>query len=333
MKRLSILGAALVFAACGGQKGDEFRAGLPTTEAVKLNVPAKAGQALEADNLGTAQQALQGQTSDFYKLTRGVTVSVNGGTAFVLNLVKRITEYPATSVSGNTAVWGPHTEALSPNTWKLSVTKVSDTEYTYKLEGKAKTDPDTAFVTVLSGTHHPAMDAQNQVLENYGAGSFLIDWDKSATLPEHDSNVGSAQITYARTAPGADTSVDVGFTNVKDGDTGNLVSANYKYLEHAAQDGEFQFSIDKNVDSDPNRPLIEHLTIKSRWLSTGLGRSDIKATGGDVGTTPATVNECWDANFVSRFEAVSWAPNDTTYNYGSAASDCGSFTSADYSSL
>ncbi|MFL5321628.1 MAG: hypothetical protein ACJ790_18340 [Myxococcaceae bacterium] len=334
MKRLTILAAAMVFAACGANKGDEFKSGLPGTDDVKMNVPAKAGAALEAENLGTSRQALEGQTSDFYKLTRGVTVSVNGGTGFVLDLVKRITDYPATSVSGNTAVWGPHTEALSPNSWKLEVTKVSDTEYSYKLEGKAKNDPDTAFVTILSGTHHPALDAQGNKLEHFGNGTFSIDWDKSATLPEHDNNVGQASFTYGRLQPGADTTITVGFTNVKDQDTGNIISsANYKYLERSGQDGEFEFSIDKNIDSDPARSLIEHMTIKSRWLSTGLGRSDIKATGGDVGSTPATVNECWDANFVSRFEAVSWAPTDTSLNYGNAAGNCGSFTSADYSSL
>src|SRR4051794_28767806 len=101
MKRLTILGAALIFAACGAQKGDEFKQGLPGTDDVKLNMPAKAGQALEADNLGTSQQALEGQESDFYKLTRGVTVGVNGGTAAILNLVQQITGYPATSVNGN----------------------------------------------------------------------------------------------------------------------------------------------------------------------------------------------------------------------------------------
>src|SRR4051794_22305204 len=202
MIRVTSLSAALLFVACGGQRGEEFKAGLPGADDVKLNVPAKAGQALEAENLGTSRQALQGQTSDFYRLPRGVTVGVNGGTAFVLDLVKRITEYPATSVSGNTAVWGPHTEALSPNTWKLSVTKVSDSEYSYKLEGKAKQDPDTAFVAVLTGTHPPALDAAGNKLDHYGNGTFTLDWDKASTLPEHDGNVGTAAITYGRLQPG-----------------------------------------------------------------------------------------------------------------------------------
>lgn len=331
MKKMMLVVAALVLAACG-DRGAQFRDGVPTTEAVKLKVPAKAGQALEAENLGTSRQALKGDTSDFYKLTRGVTVGVNGGTAFVLGLIKAITDNQPTSVSGNTAVWGPHTDALSPNTWKLTVTKVSDGEYTYIFEGKAKQDADTEFKKVLSGTHKPTLDANGDVVENMGSGDFLLDWDEAKKLPENDGNVGKAHIYYERASATSDVSIKVQFTQVKDAETGKLIDAEYRYTEKASKDGEFEFATNKNVDSDPARPLIERLTIKSRWTNQGAGRADVKAAGGDL-ASPATASECWDVNFLSQYLTASWAPGNATYNYGVEATDCAAFPSASYSQL
>ena len=332
MKKLMLVTAALMLAACGRQLGDEFRAGVPSTDDVKLNVPSKSGQALESDDLGTSRQALeQGKTSDFYQLTRGVTVGVNGGTAFVLGLVKSVTDHQPTSVTGNTAVWGPYTDALSPTTWKLTVNKVSDTEYSYKFEGKAKQDADTEFKTVLSGTHKPVLDANGDAIEHIGSGDFILDWNESQKLPEHDDNVGTAHITYSRLDATADTKIDVAFTQVKDNENpGKLIDANYKYVEHTGHDGEFEFATNKDVDNgNPARPGIERLTIKSRWTNQGAGRSDVKATGGDL-TSQATASECWDVNFLSQYLVASWDPNA---GYGTEAAGCTAFPAASYSSL
>jgi len=74
----------------------------------------------------------------------------------------------------------------------------------------------------------------------------------------------------------------------------------------------------------------ETLTIKSRWLESGAGRSDVELTGGDLGEESATANECWDTSFASRYLRASYALPQV--RYGIEASDC-AFTTADYSSL
>ncbi|MGA9525502.1 MAG: hypothetical protein WBV82_28845, partial [Myxococcaceae bacterium] len=121
MKRLSLFAACLLFTACGAGLGDPFRAGFPTAATVKLEMPENARVQQNLDGTGTARQELQGETSDFYRLTRGVTVGVNAGVAIALGLVEAITDHPASSVNGTTAVWGPHTGDLSPITWRFSV--------------------------------------------------------------------------------------------------------------------------------------------------------------------------------------------------------------------
>lgn len=330
MKRIPILIAAVAVAtAVGcGPKGADFRDGFPTADTVKLEVPGQSGQALGGET-GQKRQEVKGARSDFYALTRGVTAGVNGGVGLVLGLVKAITDHPATTVNGNTAVWGPHTEDLSPNTWKLTVTRLSAQSYEYKLEGKDKTLPDTAFVTVISGTHSPALDPNGDPMPHFGAGTFTLDWDAAQTLPEHDANVGKAEVTYSRLDPSADITIDVVFTQVKDAETGALVDAAYKYRKHAQQGGEFEFSINKDVDDDATRTAIEHLTIRSRWLPSGAGRADVKATQGDLGSGSATANECWDTQFNSQYLTVSWDPSIA---YGTEATDC-VFATADYSNL
>lgn len=309
-KRLTLAAATtLALSACHGP-AEDFRQGVPREEMVKLNVPQSSTSALE---YGQQQSGLKGDHSGFYDLTRGSTVIINGGAVVVLGLVKAITDNPPTSLNGNTAVWGPHTDALSANTWKLTVNKTGAKTYSYALEGKAKTAPDSAYVVVLSGTHTAG------AVEGVGNGDFLLDWDKAQTLPEHDQNVGSAEFTYSRDASGK-VAVSTHFSQVKDGDTGNRIDADYAYSTTPGQGGDFEFATVKNIDSDASRPAAEHLTVKSRWLETGAGRSDAKATGGDLGSDVAMVNECWDTNFNSQYANFVY----TSYHagYGTESTDC-----------
>src|SRR5712692_2611171 len=190
MKRMYLLALPLAISACGGSSLDAIRNGMPTSDTVQLRVPTQSGQALEA--VGQPPQAVRGQTSEFYRLTRDVTVVVNLGTAVVLGLVKAITDNPPTSFQGHVAIWGPFTDPLSPNTYKLTVTDNGHHQYSYELEGKAKLDPDSAYKVILSGVHVAATDSSGHPIRGFGSGTFLIDWDAAHSLPEHDDNVGTA---------------------------------------------------------------------------------------------------------------------------------------------
>jgi hypothetical protein len=327
MFRKSLLCASLLFVGCETAEENEFKDGLPSKEMVEVKAPGGNGQRLETDSVSLFAK---GDVSDFYKLTRGATVSVNGATVAVLTLIEKITENPPTSLQGDTAVWGPHTDALSPTTWKLTVTQAADNKYSYKLEGKAKTAEDSAFKAILSGTHDIATDADGNRVRNFGAGSFKLDWDAAQTLPEHGTEVGTAEIRYSRPNATTEASVEADFRNVNDNDRpGTRVNADYRYKEVPNAGGEFDFRLDKNLDNDASRPAIERLTIKSRWGQTGAGRADVRVTQGDVGANPATVNECWDANFASQYLSISFAP---TLGYGDTSA-CGTFSTAVYSVL
>ena len=315
MKRSILFAAMCVLAACGPDAGEAFRKGVPTSDSVSIKVPVSK-KALTSE--GTRQDGLEGEKAAMYELTRGVSVAVNGGTAAVLDLVSRVAKYPPTSVNGNVAVWGPHTDALSPNTWRLTVTRVSTDNYAWELAGKGKTEADSAFRALVNGSHAVTGN-------DLGSGGFTIDWDAIAMLPEHDDNVGTAQITYERVSLTTNTTVNATFINVKDDkDPTKRVNALYKFVAVPQMGGTFDFKIAK--DMAPGA-AIETATVRSRWFQTGEGRSDVKLSGGDL-AAPTTLNECWDTGFLSRVMVNGFAPNQ---NYG-AESAC-AYTTANYSEL
>lgn len=315
-KLLTAATMAMLATACGVDKGEAFRKGVPRADTVKMNLPGS-NQALSSAK-GTRTDGLEGDTAEFYGFTRAVTVMVNGGVGFVLVLVEKIVENPPTSVTGNVAVWGPHTDPLSPNTWKLTVTQNAPNDFSYVLEGKGKTEADSAFRAVLSGSHVSTG-------QHLGRGSFLIDWEQAGQLPEHDANVGSVQITYSRISATDPVQIDAAFDNVRDGETGQLVDALYRFRQQAGQGGSLEFQMNKNFVAGAG---IEVLTIRSRWTDQGAGRSDVRGAGGDLGTVQAMVNQCWDAAFAARYLAVSYAP---AQNYGQESA-C-AFSTAEYASL
>ncbi len=318
--------------ACGKADGaDEFRDGVPYREDVAMVLPGVSTQqgALTAGGVTTVRGALLGEQADSYKLTRDVTGMVNGATAAVLTLVKTVTEYPPSSMAPNVAVWGPYTEPLRANTWRLTVNRIGRGMFHYTFDAKPRGTDDGMYVTVLSGQHNVANPGtlRHPHLPAYGSGDFTLDWDKAQTLPEHDDNVGKASFTYSRPSPTSDVNIDATFTQVRDKDTGMLIDAKYGYIATPGMGGTFQFTLTK--DAIVTTPALETMTVRSRWQETGAGRADIKVVGGDLGTTEATANECWntgDLGFLSVYQTNSYG--DSAKMWG-AQTDC-VFPTADY---
>ncbi len=304
------------------EAADEYRNAIPRKETVEMAVPAARGQGLEVQ---PQAQPGRGATADFYRTTRGVTLIVNGAGAVVLGLVKAVTHYPPTHITDQTAVWGPWTDSLSPNTWKVTVVRVGDKQYQYRFEGKAKTAPDAAFVVVLAGTHTPALDTEGDAVEGFGRGSFTLDWDKAQTLPEHDKNVGTASYTYSRMGRSETTEISAKFRRVNDENTGKPVDVDYVYAQKAAGEGTLEFTL---TTMPVTHPAPGTMAVKSRWQRTGAGRADVTGSGGDL-MSPLHASECWNDNFASTYLQADW---NAMGSYGTATTDC-VFTTAAYSTL
>jgi hypothetical protein len=335
--KLALAGLALLVPTLAGGCGrlddeaGEFRQGVPLSEDVAIIVPGDEEQssALEAGGVAETRSKLLGETAELYRLTRNVTRVVNGGTRAVLGLVRTITFYPPSSVDkeDGVAVWGPHGEPLSPNVWRLTVHRIERGQFEYVFEAKAKTAPDTGYLTILSGHHTVANTGirRRLGLPAYGSGDFDINWDNAQMLPEHDGNVGSAHFVYSRPAAGSDVHIDVTFHQVMDEETQMRIDAKYGFVETPAAGGSFQFTTAKN--QIPTTAALETMTVRSRWQQTGAGRSDIKMSGGDL-AAEATANECWDSNFLSVYMTNSYG--DAAKVWGAVASCDPAFQTPDY---
>ena len=111
----------------------------------------------------------------------------------VLLLVHTIVQYPPTSVDGEVHVWGPHSDALDPCEWRLTVVEGEAGErLTWQLDGRDKTTTGSEFVTVISGEAFPGDEPHR------GTGSFAIDFDAAAIANpvEHRGERGLVSVEY-----------------------------------------------------------------------------------------------------------------------------------------
>ena len=291
MKRLSLVLAASLFAACGGTAVDDFRAASPSRQGIDIKTPSN-GQALTGDGIGTQSQAL-GELSPWYLVTWATTTTVNTATAWVLGVCEAIVSHDPTTATDQQAVWGPYTEPLSPDTFKFTVTKNPDGTYDYALEGKPKAADDSAYVKLIVGHHIPT------AAKHIGKGTFTVDWDAARTLGGLHTDVGSAAFTYERN-PHFDVAVGVVFHQVKDGnDPSKRVDAAYAFSQIAGGEGTFEFATLSDWKGLPGSQPgnLERFAIKSRWAHSGAGRADLMASGGDL-AQDVTLSECWGNSFL-----------------------------------
>src|SRR5262249_7005584 len=187
--------ALALAAGCIPQADDsEFKAAIPPENSIQIAVPG-GSQAISQPGqpgVGSHNEALLGQTADFYAITRLTSERVNGDVGFVLAVLWTIVHFPASSVSGNTATWGPFTPTLSPVTYELVVTKVAEGQFTYHLDGRPKSSTSSAdFQVIISGS----ASASNP--PGHGSGSISINLTLAHQLdPVGAQGQGTISVTY-----------------------------------------------------------------------------------------------------------------------------------------
>jgi hypothetical protein len=326
MTRIVACSTLILAAACNplDKGGSEFAAGVPRQETISMTVPGGSVKALTVEG---STRALEGQTAEWYRTTRAVSAVVNGGALAVGALVRLVTDYPATTVTLNSAVWGPWQGPLDPVEWMVTITRVAPHQYQYKFEGRDKHQPTAPFVTVLSGVHTAGLDARGLEMEGFGAGSFTLDWDARATLPGPDNNVGSASYTYSHVAPGTVVNITAQFRQVKDDERpGKRVDADYAFVQNPGAEGSMDFVFNVPADATSAGGVAK---VKSRWLWSGAGRSDVTMTPTDL-TLVYQVSECWDEHYASTYKSVPLSTSAAD-NWGNPATCV--FATAEFSSL
>jgi hypothetical protein len=253
---------------------------LPTAQDVEIKLP-------EASSAKPGAAVL-GELAPWYVVTRNVTRHLNGSTAWVLIVVHTVVQFPPTTVDGDTYTWGPWDgSALDPARYRLVVTELADGTYDWSLDGQSKTQADAEFEVVISGNAVPG------ATEGTGSGDFTIDFDAAERVNPVDNDArGVVTINYDLAAR----HLDMGIATVEERDGVEVpVSYDYEYTEAADRSGDMVFAV--HADTEDEGALAEDAVIRSRWLSDGAGRADIRLSSGDLADVVVTASECWDAGF------------------------------------
>jgi hypothetical protein len=272
---------------------------LPTAAQVAIEVPEQASGALRS----------LGQIADYYVLTRAVSRDLNGAAAWALIVVHAIVQYPPTShdAGTDTYVWGPHSDALDPAEWRLTVTARPDGSYDWALDGRSRSDAGSAFETVIDGNAIPGADDR-------GSGNYFFDFDASERVNPIDNDArGSLAVAYdLENRDGSDATLLLAVDSYEPDSDGVDQPVHYDYGYAAALDGSGELAFAIHGDTDDDGSLIEDVAIHSRWQADGAGRGDARLQGGDLGGLIVTASECWDTSFrrVYYIDSASWAPSE-----------------------
>lgn len=269
----------------GGGEIDVIRGAIPQAGEVSIKLPS-GGSAAQVDptqdGIGSLELAVVGETADMYMLTRGISVTLNGGVGFVLVLARTIVAFPVTSMEGETYVWGPWTDSLNPSEWRMTVTPNAAGEFAWTLEGRLKADGAAApYRATVTGLADPGL------LPGRGAGSFTLDFETAEALdPAGNNGEGVISVTYD--FAGAVRSIALDAVN-------GAETVTYSYAEGVDGTGDFQFTV--HGDTEDEGALAELIEIRSRWVANGQGRSDFRISSGDMADVIVTGSECWDGSF------------------------------------
>lgn len=293
MMRIALhsLPALTVLALAGCSPGAEYSSALPQRDNVQMRVPQSGGQALTV-----------GETASLYEDSVRIATNVNGGVLWVFDVIDLIVAHPPTTLDETTAVWGPsEPRGLERLSYRFTVVKIEEAHFTYVLEARLKDDTGD-FTEIFTGEAFPNEDNDGHGTLSYNLGSLRgLDGDAACLT-------GVIDVAYdAASEPRA---LDVEFTQVADECAGERpTNAHYVYAESADHSGQMDFAFRADIHGDAeNKPLEELMSVRTRWLASGAGRSDVQVSEGEVpadlvanipGTAATSVElvQCWDDSF------------------------------------
>lgn len=274
--------AALIAAlgACtGSAPEDPFRAALPASDLLEIQVPGATAKS------GVRQQALLGQTADFYGVTRTTSQQLSEMARGPMSALVAITSGPASAVAPDHAEWGPFTPALSPLSHRLVVTRIGPDRYQFVLGIRPKT-ASGPFQPFLTGSSRP------------GGGELAVDLTLAHALdPVGTRETGAFAVHYDVGAV-----VTLAFhLDALTGPDGNRMTGDFRYVQAADGAGDFALAAHAELMAGTAGP--EQANIHARWDASGAGRADARLAGGDAGAG-AQATECWNPSFARVFFAA-----------------------------
>jgi hypothetical protein len=327
--RNAVLAAPLaLLAACGGpaptSANPTFSNAAPSYSALAMDQTSadasSSSVALTASPAGSASQALLAPLGNdchphLFVRTHEVVERVNRHLYKFLRHVERLMSHDPQIATGTTHVWESVENGLDR---KFTITKVSDTVFTWKLEMEA-VGSSSGFVTIFQGQ----IDRTGATGPHQGSGNVSLDLTALHSLVPTEHVQG--QIAASFDSTGTSRKIEVTATNVTwDVQDPNATAAtitaleqprsgHYVYFREPGTGGSLKIQ-DQMVFLCPANPslTLADVDLVSRWykLTDGTvhGRSDTIMTGGQLAAPVANVQgvTCHDSASETTTQAESY---------------------------
>jgi hypothetical protein len=291
MRSKTLLAMALL-SGCGNYSTDDVRflAAVPTTEMLKVDVPASAAVAVSAALALDGQQAPAAcgiGTAEIWVKARATGNDINAGVGVVLWLADLIRTLEPSRRATDSREWGPfddrnHTgfEDLITLTRQTSGC-ASDVSVCYDFALQARPKGQGPFTSILVA-HFQGGSAE------HGHGSLDVDFKAMQDLGMNDADSpgGTMTITYSRT--GDPRSIDLQLHQP----TAKLAEFDYQWRRYTDGHGSFLYQF---ADIGGNT-----VTVNTRFDAAGEGRADVDVRLASNGTHVG-YSECWNSR-----ACVSW---------------------------
>lgn len=315
---------ALATAGCGSDDdaAAEYRAALPSAEAVTLPSPAASPSAqaspateklvgLELPNLDETV----GEEAHYYAFFTRILAGVNGPTRPLTNIIHRVGEKQPRVVDSTHAEWEPEPDAHVAITWRLRVDRQTqaqphnqlDGDYAFTLDGRPTEADDNAYVTVVTGEYQ---SHDTQTKKRHGA--LTIDLDVLKALdPEHTPDAtGHQLVVYS--PPGKREN----FPGEMPRTVLTSVTTPREFLMITVDADQSGYaSIQGSVAAGDGS---NNISFESQWLPNGAGTAQLsRATETTVDAAPLLF-ECWGPER----QAIYYNdPSDSAASFGNS-SEC-----------
>lgn len=311
--KLAVMTAAVALvAACGQTGADEFAEAAPEIEELALEIAGGAAEGMVAQEEASAaelaqlMQGLNGEPPEFLVRAKEQVRQLNQAVRrAVAPLVKLVRETAPTLEQGETRVYGPRDEGNV--TWKLTIRRLGEKHFGWRLEGKPVGAEDAAYVVVVAGEvqrglqQRPPRDGATDGKDRPSDGDTVR--QGRGRIGIHLNNLKSIDASF----PGQGQLL-AGFAHM-----GRAKTLTYRLREftpdvaahepvtaafsgHRLPSGATAIRLvgRYNLERSPTETK-ELVMTRARWMPEVGGRADIVATGGDVPEGAAYMGSaCWN---------------------------------------
>jgi len=262
---------ALAGAGCGNWSNEDiaFVEALPTSQALKVALPAPAGQALCGPP----------GPSELWGWAKPTGDAFNGAVDFLLGFVDLVKGYEPTTRNQDRRVWGPFADSKHPgNEIRVVMTRAWENGrpvYTYTFEAR----PGGEFQPVIEG-HFTGGSART------GKGDLTIHFGtlRDLGMNETDSDPqGDMVIGYDRTADPRTVSLDL--SHEPQGGF-ELTGFDYGYAGYSSGKGLFHYQL---------QFAAGYYVVDAWFDDTGAGKAFVEAHLDALPNQTFAFDECWDA--------------------------------------